>query len=51
MGLSVFVVNSTLNDDRVSLGDIFVGSLPFVLVMLAVTVLLIAVPQLCLFHL
>ena len=48
MGLSCFVVNSTLNDDRVSLGDIFAGSLPFVLIMLLVTVLLIAVPELSL---
>jgi len=49
MGLSGYVVKSTLNDDRVSLYDIFAGALPFVLIMLAVTVLLIAVPELCLF--
>ena len=44
LGLSCFVVKSVLNDDRVSLNDIFVGAFPFVVIMLLVTVLLIAEP-------
>lgn len=48
-GLSVYVVKSTLNDPRVSLGEIFKGSAPFVMMMLFVLVLLIAFPQLTLF--
>jgi tripartite ATP-independent transporter DctM subunit len=47
-GLSVFVVKSTLNDQRVSLGEIFKGTVPFVLMMLLVLALLVAVPQLSL---
>jgi TRAP-type mannitol/chloroaromatic compound transport system permease large subunit len=38
-----------LNDDRVSLKDIFVGSFPFVVIMLVVTILLIAFPGISLF--
>jgi tripartite ATP-independent transporter DctM subunit len=47
-GLSVYVVKSTLNDPRVSLGEIFKGAAPFVGMMLFVLVLLIAFPQLTL---
>jgi len=48
-GLSVFVIKSTLGDTvRISLGDIFRGTAPFTLTMLAVLVLLIAFPQLSL---
>jgi len=43
-GLSIYVIKSTLNDDTVSLGQIFVGAFPFVLAMLAVLILLIAFP-------
>jgi len=45
-GLSVFVVKSTLNDDRIGINAIFAGSLPFVLIMLACLFLLIAFPAL-----
>ncbi len=48
LGLSCFVVRSTLDDDRITLKDIFAGAFPFVLLMLAVTILLIAVPQITL---
>ncbi len=48
-GLSVFVIKSTLGDTvPISLGDIFRGTAPFTLTMLAVLVLLIAFPQLSL---
>ena len=47
-GLSAFVVKSTLNDPRVSLGDIFKGSLPFVAMMGAMLILLVLFPSLSL---
>jgi tripartite ATP-independent transporter DctM subunit len=47
-GLSVYVVKSTLNDPRVSLGEIFRGSAPFVVLMLFVLVLLVLFPQISL---
>lgn len=48
LGLSCYVVKSVLEDDTVSLNDIFVGALPYVLIMLAVAILLVAVPEICL---
>ena len=45
-GLSVYVIKSTLDDDSVSLGDIFIGAIPFVLAMLVVLLILIAFPTL-----
>lgn len=47
-GLSVYVVKSTLNDPRISLGEIFKGSAPFVLMMGVVLLLLVAFPQISL---
>jgi tripartite ATP-independent transporter DctM subunit len=47
-GISVYVVKSTLDDQRVTLHEIFAGALPFVAVMVLVTLLLVAVPQLSL---
>jgi tripartite ATP-independent transporter DctM subunit len=47
-GISVYVVKSTLDDQRVTLHEIFAGALPFVIVMVLVTLLLVAVPQLSL---
>jgi len=46
LGISCFVIKSTLNDDRIKLKDVFLGALPFALVMLAVLVLLILYPSL-----
>lgn len=46
LGISCFVIKSTLNDDRIKLKDVFLGALPFALVMLAVLVLLIRFPVL-----
>jgi len=47
-GLSAYVIHSTLNDARVSLGDIFRGAFPFACIMLAVLALVIAYPPLSL---
>ncbi|MDZ4165899.1 MAG: TRAP transporter large permease [Smithellaceae bacterium] len=44
-GLSVYVIKSTLNDPRISLGDIFAGTMPFALIMLLVLLLLIIFPN------
>nr|CAA6805097.1 MAG: TRAP-type C4-dicarboxylate transport system, large permease component [uncultured Thiotrichaceae bacterium] len=49
LGISCFVIKATLNDDRISLKDVFMGALPFAVVMLGVLILLIAFPQLSLF--
>jgi len=48
LGLSVYVIKSTLDDDAISLGTIFSGAFPFVLITLTVTVLLMAFPSLSL---
>jgi C4-dicarboxylate transporter, DctM subunit len=48
LGITVYVVKSTLNDDRVTLNDIFAGAFPFVIIMLLVLGLLVAFPQLSL---
>lgn len=48
LGITCFVVQSTLADARVKLSDIFIGAIPFTIVMLLVTILLIAVPRLSL---
>lgn len=47
-GLSVFVIKSTLNDSRITLRDIFIGTLPFAAIMLLTLALLIAFPKLTL---
>ncbi len=46
LGISCFVINSTLNDPRIKLKDVFLGALPFALVMLIVLVILIMFPSL-----
>ncbi|WP_428099820.1 TRAP transporter large permease subunit [Candidatus Rariloculus sp.] len=48
LGLSVYVIKSSLDDDSISLGTIFAGAFPFVLITLAVTIVLMAFPQLSL---
>ena len=45
-GISVFVIKSALNDDTISLGDIFAGAAPFALMMLLVLVLILVFPSL-----
>ena len=46
LGISCFVIKITLNDDRISLKDVFLGALPFAAVMLVVLILLIWQPGL-----
>jgi tripartite ATP-independent transporter DctM subunit len=46
LGISCFVIHSTLSDPRIALKDVFLGALPFAVVMLAVLILLIRYPQL-----
>jgi TRAP-type mannitol/chloroaromatic compound transport system permease large subunit len=43
-GISVFVIKSTLDDQRVTLNEIFAGALPFAAIMLVVLLILIAFP-------
>ncbi|MCO4838066.1 MAG: TRAP transporter large permease subunit [Oceanospirillaceae bacterium] len=48
LGISCFVIKSTLNDDRITLKDVFMGALPFAFVMLIVLFVLIEFPSLSL---
>lgn len=47
-GLSVFVVKGSLPTGYVSLADIFIGTAPFVITMIIVTIILIIFPQITL---
>ena len=49
LGLSVFTIKSALDNDAISLTDIFAGAFPFVLIMLLVSLLLIAFPEISLY--
>ncbi|MDB4838042.1 TRAP transporter large permease [Marinomonas sp.] len=46
LGISCFVIKASLDDDRISLKDVFMGALPFAFVMLLVLILLICYPAL-----
>ena len=50
-GISVYVIRATLDDASVSLGDIFRGAAPFVLMMLAALALVVAFPVIATFPL
>ncbi|HYP85491.1 TRAP transporter large permease [Variovorax sp.] len=43
-GMAVFIVKASINDSSISLHDIFMGTLPFAAVMLAVALMVIAMP-------
>ena len=47
-GLSVYVIKASMDDPTMTLAAIFRGALPFVLITLAVTLLLMAFPQISL---
>jgi tripartite ATP-independent transporter DctM subunit len=47
-GLSVFVIKSSLDDQSISLGTIFAGAFPFVIITLFVTILLMLFPAISL---
>ena len=46
LGISCFVIKSTLNNPNISLKDVFLGALPFAFIMLLVLILLIQYPAL-----
>ena len=48
LGIAAFVVKSTLDDQSITLNDVFVGSLPFVLIMVLVLLLVVLFPQISL---
>jgi len=48
LGISCYVIKTTLADDRISLYEIFAGALPFAIIMLLVLILLILFPSLSL---
>ena len=45
LGVAVFVVKNNLQDDRISVNDIFAGAAPFAFTMLLLVLLLIAAPK------
>lgn len=45
-GISVFVIKSSLDDDSITLGDIFYGAAPFALMMLLVLIAVLVFPSL-----
>ncbi len=45
-GISVFVIKSSLDDETITLGDIFYGAAPFALMMLIVLIAVLAFPSL-----
>jgi TRAP-type mannitol/chloroaromatic compound transport system permease large subunit len=47
-GLSVYVIKASMDDPAIGLATIFRGALPFVLITLTVTILLMAFPQISL---
>lgn len=46
LGIAAFVVKATVDDERISLHDVFMGAFPFVLAMCALLVLLVLFPKL-----
>ena len=48
LGISCFVIKSTIDDPDVTLADIFVGAFPFAVTMLLVLIILVLFPPLSL---
>ena len=46
LGISCFVIKTSLNDPTITLKDVFLGAIPFAIIMLLVLILLIAFPVL-----
>jgi C4-dicarboxylate transporter, DctM subunit len=46
LGIACFVIRANLEDDRITLGDIFRGAAPFAITMLIVLALVVAIPWL-----
>ncbi len=49
LGLSVYVIKSSLDDASITLGDVFVGAFPFAVIMLLTLLLIVAFPGLSLY--
>jgi tripartite ATP-independent transporter DctM subunit len=49
LGIAAFVVKSTLDDQSITLNDVFAGSFPYVLIMILVLILVVIFPQISLF--
>ena len=48
LGIAAYVVKSTLDDQRITLTDVFAGSFPYVLIMIFVLILVVVFPQISL---
>ncbi len=48
LGIACFTIKTNLADDRIKLGDVFIGAAPFVLTMLLVLALVVFIPSLAL---
>jgi len=48
LGIAAFVVKSTLDDQNISLNDVFAGAFPFVIIMILVLILIVIFPQISL---
>lgn len=46
LGISCFVIKATLDDESITLKDVFMGAFPFVILMLGVLILLVNFPEL-----
>jgi tripartite ATP-independent transporter DctM subunit len=46
LGISCYVIKSTLDDERISLNDVFAGAFPFALIMLLVLIAIVIFPSL-----
>ncbi len=48
LGIAAFVVKSTLDDQTITLNDVFTGSFPYVVIMILVLILVVIFPQISL---
>ena len=48
LGIAAFVVKSTLDDQSITLNDVFAGAFPYVLIMIIVLILVVIFPQISL---
>jgi len=48
LGIAAYVVKSTLDDQSITLNDVFAGAFPYVLIMIAVLILVVIFPQISL---
>jgi len=49
LGIACFVIQNNLQDDSITVGDIFYGAAPFALMMLLVLILIVIFPQIAIF--